>query len=75
MKFNDFYVKAIFDELVGMVFELYDEITCDGGLGGRVKLQIAIARICHELYFYICDELHKNGMLPDDMHGYKNERQ
>ena len=75
MKFNDFYIKSIIDELVGLLFESYDEITPDGGLGNNIELHIATAKHCHEVYFYICDELQKNGMLPDNMHGYGKERQ
>ncbi len=70
MRFNGFYRKTIIDELVGMLFESYDEITPDGGLGKDIELQIATAKHCHELYFYICDELQKLGMLPNDMRGY-----
>lgn len=75
MQFNDFYIKAIIDELVSMLFELYDEISCDGGLGGRVKLQIETAKLCHELYYHICDDLLKTGKLPEEMFGNQDERQ
>lgn len=75
MEFNGFYIKAIIDELVGMLFESYDEVTPDGGLGENTELKIGIAKHLQELFFYYCDELHKNGILPEGMHGYKAEQQ
>lgn len=55
---------------------LREIIENDGILGeDTIELQISAIRLCDELYFNLGDELHKNGVLPDDMHGYGKERQ